>query len=65
MTLILLAVLIPTIGFETPSLLMMFVWLKLLGGESWRSSIVVSVVTVAAFYALFILGLGIPLPHLI
>jgi hypothetical protein len=41
------------------------VWLRFLGGESWRSTISVSVGTVAAFYALFLYGLGIPLPHLL
>ena len=58
------AVLLPTIGFEIPSLLLCVVWLKFLGGESWRSTIVVSIGTVAAFYLLFLYGLRIPLPHL-
>ncbi|WP_049561475.1 tripartite tricarboxylate transporter TctB family protein [Nonomuraea sp. SBT364] len=64
-TLVLLAVLLPLIGFEIPSLLLMFVWLRWLGKESWRSSIVVSVCTVAAFYLLFVVLLQIPLPRLI
>ena len=59
-----IAVLLPVIGFEIPSLLLCVVWLKLLGGESWRSTVIVSVVTVAAFYLLFLYGLRIPLPHL-
>lgn len=54
----------PVIGFEIPSVLLCVVWLRFLGGESWRSTIVVSLVTVAAFYALFLYGLRIPLPHL-
>jgi putative tricarboxylic transport membrane protein len=58
------AVLLPIIGFEIPSLLLCVVWLKLLGGESWRSTAIVSVVTVGAFYLLFLYGLRIPLPHL-
>ena len=58
------AVLLPVIGFEIPSLLLCVVWLKLLGGESWRSTAIVSVATVAAFYLLFLYGLRIPLPHL-
>ena len=57
-------VLLPVIGFEIPSLLLCAVWLKLLGGESWRSTAIVSVATVAAFYLLFLYGLRIPLPHL-
>ncbi|MGW4798497.1 tripartite tricarboxylate transporter TctB family protein [Nonomuraea sp. NPDC004297] len=60
-----LAVLLPVIGFEIPSLLLMFVWLRLLGKESWRSSIVISFGAVAAFYVLFVLLLQIPLPRLI
>ncbi|MGW0804655.1 tripartite tricarboxylate transporter TctB family protein [Nonomuraea sp. NPDC002799] len=64
-TLVLLAVLLPVIGFEVPSLLLVLVWLRWLGGESWRTSIVVSIATVAAFYVLFVLLLQIPLPRLI
>ena len=60
-----LAFLLPVIGFEIPALLLCIVWLRFLGGESWRSTIAVSVGTVAAFYALFLYGLGIPLPHLL
>jgi putative tricarboxylic transport membrane protein len=60
-----LGLLMPVIGFEIPSLLLCAIWLRFLGGESWRSTIVVSVLTVAAFYALFLYGLSIPLPHLL
>ena len=56
--------LLPVIGFEIPAFLLCVVWLRFLGGESWRSTIVVSVVTVAFFYALFLYFLSIPLPHL-
>ena len=58
------AVLLPIIGFEIPSLLLCVVWLRLLGGESWRSTAIVSLATVVAFYLLFLYGLRIPLPHL-
>ncbi|TMR92479.1 tripartite tricarboxylate transporter TctB family protein [Nonomuraea basaltis] len=64
-TLVLLAALLPVIGFEIPSLLLVFVWLRWLGKESWRSSIVISIGTVAAFYVLFVLLLQVPLPRLI
>lgn len=63
-TFVALGLLMPVIGFEIPSLVLCAVWLRFLGGETWRSTIVVSVVTVAAFYALFLYGLRIPLPHL-
>lgn len=58
------AFLMPLIGFEIPALVLCVVWLKFLGGETWRSTVVVSVLTVAAFYALFLYGLSVPLPHL-
>lgn len=60
-----LGVLLPTVGFEIPSLLLGIIWLRFLGGETWRSTIVVSVATTAAFYVLFLYALKIPLPHLI
>lgn len=59
-----LAVLMPVIGFEIPSVLLCVVWLRFLGGESWRSTVLISLGTVAAFYFLFLYGLRIPLPHL-
>jgi len=57
--------LMPVTGFEIPALALCVVWLRFLGGESWRNTIVISVVTVAVFYLLFLYGLRIPLPHLI
>lgn len=60
-----LGLLLPTIGFEIPAILLGIVWLRFLGGESWRSTIVISVLTTAAFYLLFLYGLKIPLPHLL
>lgn len=65
LTLVLLAALMPLIGFEIPSLLVTFVWLRFLGKETWRSSVVVSITTVVAFYVLFVVLLSIPLPRLI
>ncbi len=58
------AVVLPTLGFEIPALVLCVVWLRFLGGETWRSTVVISVGTVAAFYLLFLYGLKIPLPHL-
>ena len=57
--------LMPVTGFEIPALVLCVIWLKFLGGESWRNTAIISVVTVAAFYLLFLYGLRIPLPHLI
>jgi hypothetical protein len=60
-----LAVLMPTIGFEIPAVALCIVWLRFLGGETWRSTIVISLCTTAAFYLLFLYGLRISLPHLL
>jgi hypothetical protein len=60
-----LGLLLPSIGFEVPAVLLGIVWLRFLGGESWRSTIVISVATTAAFYLLFLYALKIPLPHLL
>lgn len=64
-TFLALGALLPVVGFEIPAVLLGIVWLRFLGGESWRSTIVVSVLTTAAFYVLFLYALSIPLPHLI
>ena len=60
-----LGLMLPTLGFEIPAILLGIVWLRFLGGESWRSTIVISVATTAAFYLLFLYALKIPLPHLL
>lgn len=65
LSLVVFAMLLPVIGFEIPSLLLTFVWLRFLGKESWVSSIAITVGTVAAFYVLFVVLLQIPLPRLI
>ncbi|GER22410.1 hypothetical protein NCCP1664_09070 [Zafaria cholistanensis] len=63
-TLVGLVALMPVIGFEIPSLLLCIVWMKYLGGETWRSALLYSALVVAAFYAIFILALGTTIPHL-
>jgi putative tricarboxylic transport membrane protein len=57
--------LLPVTGFEIPAVALCVVWLRFLGRESWRNTVVISVVTTAVFYVLFLYGLRIPLPHLI
>jgi putative tricarboxylic transport membrane protein len=64
-TFVAFGLLMPLTGFEIPALVLCVVWLKFLGGESWRNTVVISVATVAAFYLLFLYGLRIPVPHLI
>jgi putative tricarboxylic transport membrane protein len=64
-TFVAFGLLMPLTGFEIPALALCVTWLRFLGGESWRNTIVISVLTTAAFYFLFLYGLRIPLPHLI
>jgi putative tricarboxylic transport membrane protein len=64
-TFVAFGLLMPATGFEIPALVLCVTWLRFLGGESWRNTIVISVLTTAAFYLLFLYGLRIPLPHLI
>lgn len=64
-TFVAFGLLLPLIGFEIPAVALCVVWLRFLGGETWRNTIVISVTTTAVFYALFLYGLRIPLPHLI
>ena len=64
-TFIAFGLLMPVTGFEIPALVLCVTWLRFLGGESWRNTIVISVATTAVFYFLFLYGLRIPLPHLI
>ncbi|MGO2859984.1 MAG: tripartite tricarboxylate transporter TctB family protein [Brevibacterium sp.] len=64
LSLVIFVAVLPLVGFEIPSLLLSFVWMKLLGGESWRSAILYSVLTVVAFYLIFVVALRTQLPHL-
>lgn len=59
------ALLMPAVGFEVVTVVVSGFWLKVLGGESWRTTIIMSVGLTAALYVLFILLLGAPLPRLL
>jgi hypothetical protein len=63
-TMVVFVALIPVIGFEIPAALLAFVWLRFLGHESWRSSIITSLGVVVAFYLIFVAALSVPIPHL-
>ena len=63
-TMVAFVVLLPVIGFEIPAALLAFVWLRFLGQESWRSSILTSLAVVVAFYLIFVAALAVPIPHL-
>ncbi|OLF09940.1 tripartite tricarboxylate transporter TctB family protein [Actinophytocola xanthii] len=55
---------IEVVGFEIPAALLCFVWLRFLGRESWRTSVLTSLGVVVAFYAVFVAALAVPIPHL-
>jgi hypothetical protein len=55
---------IGVIGFEIPTALLAFFWLRILGRESRRTSIIVSLAATCAFYALFVGALKVTIPHL-
>ena len=52
------------IGFEIPAVLLTLVWLRGLGREGWRLSLITSVAVVVAFYLVFVVGLSVDIPHL-
>ncbi|WP_460464818.1 tripartite tricarboxylate transporter TctB family protein [Arthrobacter pigmenti] len=64
LTLVIYAVLFPRIGFEIPTALLLLFWIKVLGREGWRVAISVAVIATVAIYVLFIMALGVTLPHL-
>ena len=54
----------PVIGFELPALVLCIIWMRFLGGETWRSTLLVSAIVVGAFYGIFVLALNTSIPHL-
>ncbi|MFD7308365.1 tripartite tricarboxylate transporter TctB family protein [Promicromonospora sp. NPDC059942] len=63
-TLLGLVALLPVIGFEIPALLLSLIWMKFLGGESWRSAVLYSVLVVGVLYGVFVGALSTNVPHL-
>jgi putative tricarboxylic transport membrane protein len=63
-TMIFFVAVIPYVGFEIPAAVLTFLWLRFLGGEGWRLSIVTSVAVVVAFYLIFVAALSVRIPHL-
>lgn len=51
------------IGFEIATAAVTAFWLKVLGGESWRATIAVSLGVAAVAYLLFVTLLGAPIPR--
>ncbi|MFF5075486.1 tripartite tricarboxylate transporter TctB family protein [Actinoplanes sp. NPDC000266] len=56
--------LVEVIGFEIPAALLAFVWLRFLGRESWRMSVVVSLAVTLVLYLIFVGALSVTIPHL-
>ncbi|GAA3754469.1 tripartite tricarboxylate transporter TctB family protein [Microbacterium kribbense] len=63
-TLILYVAAMPHVGFEIPTAVMTFIWLRLLGKESWLSTVIGTVAIVVAFYLIFVVALQTSIPHL-
>lgn len=55
---------IGTIGFEVPTALLALTWMRFIGRESWRLSIIASIAITVALYALFVGALDVTIPHL-
>jgi putative tricarboxylic transport membrane protein len=55
---------IGVVGFELPTVVLLAFWLRVFGDESWRLTVAVSVGATAVVYAVFVLALGVALPHL-
>ncbi len=55
--------LIGRIGFEIPAALLALFWLKVLGNEGWRSSLIGAVLMPVFFYLIFVTGLKTNIPH--
>jgi hypothetical protein len=63
-TMIFFVAAVPYIGFEIPAAVLTFLWLRFLGGEGWRLSVVTSIAVVAAFYLIFVAALSVRIPHM-
>lgn len=50
------------IGFIVPGFLTFVFWLRFIGGESWRLTLIVASLSTAAFYLVFAVLLSVPFP---
>lgn len=58
----LFVVLFDTIGFVVPAFLLLFAWLRFLGGESWRMALGLAVAGALVLHLVFVVVLGVPFP---
>ncbi|HEX6358323.1 tripartite tricarboxylate transporter TctB family protein [Actinophytocola sp.] len=63
-TMVVFVAVIEVVGFEIPAVLLCFVWLRFLGREGWRMSVLTSLAVVVGFYLVFVAALAVPIPHL-
>ena len=56
-------VLFEALGFLIPAVLMLLLWLKLFGDESWRWAVPLAAGGALGLYLLFVTGLGVPFPE--
>ncbi len=56
--------LMPYVGFELPAVALMIFWMSVLGREKYRLSAPISILSVVAFYLIFVTGLNVPIPRL-
>ena len=64
LTLFVYTAVIADVGFELPTIALLALWMRLFGGEPWRTTVTVSVGVTVVVYVVFILALGVALPHL-
>jgi len=51
-------------GFVIPCVVLLVLWLRFLGGEPWRLSIVIAALGTVVFYLVFVVVLSIPVPDM-
>ncbi len=51
-----------TLGFILPTVLLLIGWLRFLGEEGWRSSVLLGVVGALVLHLVFVVALGVPFP---
>ena len=62
LSLVVFILLFEAIGFVVPSVLLLLLWLRAFGEESWRLALVLAVGGTAVFYLGFAVLLGVPFP---
>jgi putative tricarboxylic transport membrane protein len=55
---------IRVVGVELPTIALLAFWMRAFGGEPWRTTVAVSLGVTVVVYVVFILALGVALPHL-